>query len=222
MAEGDLSVRYTEEARGDILNLAENLNKALDNLDELLNGIVKNANVIGDSSMEMLTASEEMNTNTGEIASAIAEMSSGAQTQVSKVDESSNLVESIQRSASSMSNQAEEINEAAHKVSESSEKGLKMVNKVGFSMKDIKAFANDTNQSIQVLTERSKEITRVLAIITDIAAQTNLLALNAAIEAAGWRCRSWICGSCGRNSIISRRFKKLSTGNREVDQRCSK
>ncbi|MEO9871854.1 methyl-accepting chemotaxis protein [Ekhidna sp.] len=208
MAEGDLTVRYNEDAKGDILNLADNLNKALDSMNELLDGVVKNVNVIGDSSMEMLSASEEMNSNTGEIASAIAEMSSGAQNQVSKVDESSNLIESIQRAAAIMSGQAEEINAAAHNVSKSSENGLKMVNKVGFSMKDIKAFANDTNQSIQVLTERSKEITRVLGIITDIAAQTNLLALNAAIEAAQ-------AGDAGRGfAVVAEEIRKLAEDSR--------
>lgn len=208
MAEGDLSVRYTEEAKGDILKLAENLNTALDNLNALLGGIVNNANIISDSSAEMLSASEEMNTNTGEIASAIAEMSSGAQNQVSKVDESSNLVESIMKSANTMSQQAEGINDAAHKVSESSEKGMKMVNKVGFSMKDIKAFANDTNESIKVLTERSKEITRVLGIITDIASQTNLLALNAAIEAAQ-------AGDAGRGfAVVAEEIRKLAEDSR--------
>ncbi len=216
MAEGDLTVRYREDAKGDILQMANNLNKALDNLNELLGGIVTNANIIGDSSMEMLAASEEMNTNTGEIASAIAQMSSGAQNQVSKVDESSNLVESILRSANDMGHQAEEINSAAQKGAESSDKGLKMVNKVGFSMKDIRAFANDTNESIKVLTERSKEITRVLGIITDIASQTNLLALNAAIEAAQ-------AGDAGRGfAVVAEEIRKLAedsrTSAREIEK----
>ena len=216
MAEGNLADRYTDEAQGEILNLANNLNKALDNLNILLGRIVNNSNIISDSSNEMLIASEEMNTNTGEIASAIAEMSSGAQTQVSKVDESSNLVEQILTSANEMGDKSEQINSVAHLVSESSEKGLKMINKVGFSMNDIKSFANDTNDSIKVLTERSQEITRVLGIITDIASQTNLLALNAAIEAAQ-------AGEAGRGfAVVAEEIRKLAEDSRKSAQEIEK
>lgn len=208
MAEGDLTPRYTEEAKGDIKYLTESLNKALDNLNRLLKGITTDSNIIGDSSQEMLGASEEMNANTGEIASAIAQMSSGAQNQVSKVDDSSNLVESILKSASEMGVQSEEINKAAQVGSESSEKGMKMVSKVVFSMRDIKAFADDTNKSINVLTERSKEINRVLSVITDIASQTNLLALNAAIEAAQ-------AGDAGRGfAVVAEEIRKLAEDSR--------
>jgi methyl-accepting chemotaxis protein len=209
MSKGDLSTRYTIESKGDIQNLANNLNNALENLNDLLLGITLNANEIGDSSTEMLSASEEMNNTTGEIASAIGEMSSGAQNQVSKVDESSNLIEGVLKSANNVGSQAEEINLAAKRGEESSSKGTSMVDKVVFSMKDIKAYAAETNDSIKILTERSNEITRVLSIITDIASQTNLLALNAAIEAAQ-------AGDAGRGfAVVAEEIRKLAEDSRK-------
>lgn len=209
MAKGDLTHRYRQGAKGDISKLANNLNIALDNLNGLLKQIVNNANFIGDSSNEMLSASQEMNTNTGGIATAIAQMSSGAQNQVVKVDESSTLIEDVMKSSTEMSKQAEVINQAAKKGAESSNNGLEMVNKVGYSIKDISTYAENTNQSIQVLMERSKEINRMLGVITDIASQTNLLALNAAIEAAQ-------AGDAGRGfAVVAEEIRKLAEGSRK-------
>jgi hypothetical protein len=45
-------------------------------------------------------------------------------------------------------------------------------------------FIEHTNESINMLNQRSAEIGNIVNLITDIADQTNLLALNAAIEAA--------------------------------------
>ncbi|MEO9967365.1 MAG: methyl-accepting chemotaxis protein [Reichenbachiella sp.] len=208
MAEGDLTKRFTEQASGDLARLSGNLNKALDNLNKLLHSISHNANIIDESSAEMSVVSEEMNTNTKEIASAISEMSGGAQTQVGKVDESSNLIEGILRSSHNMGERAETINEAAKLGVTSSEKGLEMVNKVVFNMVDISEYSAKTHDSIQVLTERSAEITRVLSVITEIASQTNLLALNAAIEAAQ-------AGDAGRGfAVVAEEIRKLAEDSR--------
>ncbi|SMD32924.1 Methyl-accepting chemotaxis protein [Reichenbachiella faecimaris] len=208
MAEGDLSQRFSTEAHGDLARLSNNLNKALNNLNELLQSIAENADVIDESSAEMRVVSEEMNTNTREIASAISEMSNGAQTQVSKVDESSNLVEGILKSSNEMGERAETINEAAKRGVSSSEKGLEMVNKVVFNMVDISEYSTKTQDSINILTERSAEITRVLGVITEIASQTNLLALNAAIEAAQ-------AGDAGRGfAVVAEEIRKLAEDSR--------
>lgn len=208
MAEGDLSKRFDEEAQGDMARLSGNLNKALNNLNELLINISGNSNIIEESSAEMSVVSEEMNTNTKEIASAISEMSGGAQSQVGKVDESSNLIEGILRSSNEMGERAETINEAAKLGVSSSEKGLEMVNKVAFNMVDISEYSTKTHESIQVLTERSAEITRVLSVITEIASQTNLLALNAAIEAAQ-------AGDAGRGfAVVAEEIRKLAEDSR--------
>lgn len=208
MAAGDLSKRFTGQATGDIQKLSNNLNVALDSLNELLRSIADYANIIDESSAEMNVVSEEMNTNTKEIASAISEMSNGAQTQVTKVDESSNLVEGILKSSNEMGDRAETINEAAKRGVNSSEKGLEMVNKVVFNMSDISEYSTKTQSSINVLMERSSEITRVLGVITEIASQTNLLALNAAIEAAQ-------AGDAGRGfAVVAEEIRKLAEDSR--------
>ncbi len=208
MADGDLTQRYDKTAKGEILRLANSLNLALDNLSDLLNKISETAEVIEDSSSEMLTSGEEMNVNTSEIASSISQMSHGAQSQVEKVDESSTLVESIKVSSNHMGEKTGIINDAAEKSVSNSENGMKMVEQVVENMNNISNLSHQTDESMKVLMDRSKEITRVLGVITDIASQTNLLALNAAIEAAQ-------AGEAGRGfAVVAEEIRKLAEDSR--------
>jgi methyl-accepting chemotaxis protein len=216
MAQGDLTMRYNDDAKGEIHRLTSGLNMALDNLNVLLYQISETARTIEESSTEMLSTGEEMNTNSREIASSIAQMSNGAQTQVSKVDESSNLVEGILLNSRDMGEKSEAINIAAKKGVENSEKGTRMSKNVVNSISEIMKYSHQTNESMRVLTERSKEIARVLSMITDIAAQTNLLALNAAIEAAQ-------AGDAGRGfAVVAEEIRKLAedsrTSAREIEK----
>ncbi|MCV9389333.1 HAMP domain-containing methyl-accepting chemotaxis protein [Reichenbachiella ulvae] len=216
MAEGDLRPHYNGEGKGEIRLLIDSLNTASDNLNTLIANIVKNAAIVDESSLEMLNASVEMNSNTDEIASAIAQMSSGAQNQVVKVDESSNLVESILNSSNEMRSKAESINQAAKASVAKSERGRTMIDNIGSAMQEIATYAKETYESINVLTQRSAEITRVLGVITDIASQTNLLALNAAIEAAQ-------AGEAGRGfAVVAEEIRKLAEDSRNSAQEIEK
>ncbi|PIB34332.1 hypothetical protein BFP72_02290 [Reichenbachiella sp. 5M10] len=215
-ANGNLTHVYTGESHGDIKMLVDSLNQASDNLNTLITNIVTNANIVEESSIEMLNASEEMSSNTDEIASAIAQMSSGAQNQVVKVDESSNLVESILNSSTEMGTKAERINEAAKASVTKSERGRAVIENIGSAMNEIAIYAKETYSSINVLTQRSAEITRVLGVITDIASQTNLLALNAAIEAAQ-------AGDAGRGfAVVAEEIRKLAEDSRKSAQEIEK
>jgi len=204
LANGDLTNRYDDQAKGDILEMTQSLNSALSNIDALLSQVAQNATIIEESSSDMRVSGEEMSSNTNEIASSIAEMSNGAHLQVNKVDDASSLMEGILNSSKEMGHKAETIHNAAKMVAENSKKGNVMIDEVVANMGQIAGFSDKTNDSIKVLTERSREISRVLGVITEISSQTNLLALNAAIEAAQ-------AGDAGRGfAVVAEEIRKLA------------
>ncbi len=208
MSEGDLSIRYSREEKGEMNVLTGNLNTALDSLNSILTRVSLRTNTVREFSEEILITNMEMKSTAAEIATAMAQISNGSGEQVRKIDESSKLVEKVLKSSAAMDKQMNAINQAAEKGKEHSDTGLTLIEKVGNSMTEIKQVAAETGASINILDDRSKEIGRVMNIITDIASQTNLLALNAAIEAAQ-------AGDAGRGfAVVAEEIRKLAEDSR--------
>ncbi len=208
MAEGDLTERLDENVRGDIGEMTRNLNQGLHNLTLLLSEAIAAVQDIRTSAEMMLHDGIEMDTSTTEIAQSIQEMSNGAKSQVDQIDRSSQLIEQIMQSSNDMEGQVKNINNAAKSSAEKSRQGLSLINNVNENMVDISDFSTKTNASFRAFVDRSNEISRVLSVITDIAAQTNLLALNAAIEAAQ-------AGDAGRGfAVVAEEIRKLAEDSR--------
>src|SRR5690606_19279205 len=99
------------------------------------------------------------------------------------------------------SNEMDEITEVAKELTN---KGATFVDHVVEQMNFIKGSVTKASESILSLRDRSKEISSIIEIITDVAEQTNLLALNAAIEAAR-------AGEHGKGfAVVAEEVKKLA------------
>ncbi|WP_109830449.1 methyl-accepting chemotaxis protein [Reichenbachiella versicolor] len=208
VAYGDLFSRYNGDAQGDIETLTRSLNQSLDNMKQLMVHIKKNALNMENQAQEMSVFSEEMGAAMGEISSATTEMSQGAQTQVEKIDMASNKIEAILKSSTEMGEHSEEINSAAQQGVNNSTKGGEIVSNLVNIIEVISDSSKKTTESMGILSNRSQEISRVLGVITEIAAQTNLLALNAAIEAAQ-------AGDAGRGfAVVAEEIRKLAEDSR--------
>jgi len=207
MANADLSLRCDTSV--DNGGLTAEINKALENLNSVMDNISEGSEVVAKSSDLLQKKVNDMKRNTTEVATAIAQMAKGAQDQAQRTDESSKLVNYVMASSNEMEKKANLINKAAERGMESSNQGLKTVHTLVENMVGIRDSASQTSQSIAVLTKRTEEIGRTLKVITDIASQTNLLALNAAIEAAR-------AGDAGRGfAVVAEEIRKLAEDSRK-------
>ncbi|MCJ8166657.1 HAMP domain-containing protein [Pontibacter sp. E15-1] len=209
ISEGDLTQKVAVQTAGDIMDMANALNLAVDNLNALLGEINDSSLVVGTSSEEMAGKGLEMNKVTLDVALAMQQMAEGAQNQALKTDQAFKLIEEIMKTTKDTANRAEVVNKSALLGEESSQTGLKTVAEVVKNMEEISSSAVLTAKTIEVLSTRSQEISKSLGVITDIAAQTNLLALNAAIEAAR-------AGDAGRGfAVVAEEIRKLAEGSRK-------
>ncbi len=180
----NLAVALRDLSEGDG-NLRTRLNfKSIDEIgraagyvDKFIEKIQKTIVVAVDASTETSSASEELSSTSYELSSTIAE-------QMKLVSDTEELIADVGRNL-------DITEERAISTTEDLEKTRQIFGHFVESLSTLVKNVNDENEQQRVVsdkmnevTDRVKEITAVLTIISEIADQTNLLALNASIEAA--------------------------------------
>ncbi len=122
----------------------------------------------------------------------------------------------VNKGASAARKSAEEVKEDAERATANAERGQNAVSSAVQAIEDVRTGIGTLGERLKILTESSRQINSIIALIKEIADQTHLLSLNASIESAG-------AGEHGlRFGVIAAEVKKLAdrslTATSEVNQ----
>ena len=188
IAEGEGDVTKRLEVSGNFVEdeldqVSRFFNLFMDKLQEILRGVVSHTNRLAGASQQLLDASQQITTNSGETAV--------------QANAASRVTQQVSQNLQSLSAGAGEMTSTIQSIAANANEAAKVASTAVTT-------AQAANTTVAKLGQSSAEIGIVIKVITSIAQQTNLLALNATIEAAR-------AGDAGKGfAVVANEVKELA------------
>ena len=166
---GDLTVR-SQINEGEIGIVADFFNSIIENLRDIVSGVKQ--------------ATGQVNSSVDSNRGAVEQLTQEARQQSEQITSTLTSVEQMTRSIQQVANNAQEAAKVARIASNKAKSGGESIDRTVTGIVRLRDTIDETATKVQQLGEASKQISRVISLINQIAMQTNLLAINASIEAA--------------------------------------
>ena len=170
IAKGDLTVQAKSARKDELGDLQNAMQDMAQNLNTLVQGIGNGVTHISTSAEKLSAMSEQT--------------SAGVRQQKSEVDQVATAMHEMASTVQEVARNTTDASAAATLADQQARHGSTVVKQATVQISELAVAIEELGGAMNVLTQDSEQIGKVINVIKAVAEQTNLLALNAAIEAA--------------------------------------